>query len=153
MLLVLHRSAHGTDNLYGCGEFNIRKYALIVCKVLSSQDGLFGRYIYAFTRHKLHDTIRKFHDITSLPNVMGAIDGTHISLSYKPQWDVTPMSCDFFNKKKFHSVLLQAVCNSERFFFGMIVHDNRVEYMMLRNFPDPNLTHNYEDEIYCLIWF
>ena len=51
-----------------------------------------------------------------MPNVVGAIDGTHIPLSSRPQRGLTLMPSDFFNKKKFHSVLLQAVCDSERFF-------------------------------------
>ena len=121
MSLVVYRLAHGfsykaMDNLYGCGESTIRKYTLIVCKVLSCQDGLFATYIHAPRGHRLADTIWKFRDITGLPNVVGAIDGTHIPLSSRLQRGLTPMSADFFNRKKFHSVLLQTVCDSERFF-------------------------------------
>ena len=119
--LVVYQLAHGyfckaMDNLYGCGESTIRKYTSIVCRVLSRQDGLFGTYIHAPRGKILADTIRKFPDITGLPNVVGAIDGTHIPLSSRPQRGLTPMPSDFFNRKKFHSVLLQAVCDSERFF-------------------------------------
>ena len=105
------------DNLYGYGESTIGKYMLIVCGVLSSQDGLFGRYIYTPIGHtRVAITIRKFCDNTGLPNVMGVIDGTHIFLLYRPQRGLIPMPCDFFIRKKFHSVLLQAVCDLERFF-------------------------------------
>ena len=52
---------------------------------------------------------------------MGAIDGTHIPLSSWPQRGLTPMPFDFFNRKQFHSVLLQAVCDSERFFWNVCV--------------------------------
>ena len=107
------------DNLYGCRESTIRKYTLIVCRVLSRQDGLFGTYIHPLRRHRLIDTIWKFRDITGLSNVVDAIDGTHISLSSRPQRGLTPMSSEFFNRKKFHIVLLQAVCNSERFFWNV----------------------------------
>ena len=122
--LVVYRLAHGfsckaMDNLYGCGESTIRKYTSIVCRVLSHQDGFFGIYIHAPRGHRLADTIRKFRDITSLPNAVGAIDGTHIPLSSRPQRDLTPIPSDFFNRKKFHSVLLQAVCNLERFFWNV----------------------------------
>ena len=109
------------DNLYGCGQSTIRKYTIIVYKVLSSHEGLFGRYIHAPTRHRLTDIIRKFRDITGLPNVVGIIDGTHIPLSCKPQRGLTPMPFDFFNRKKFHSVLSQGVCDSERFFWNVCV--------------------------------
>ena len=44
-------SCKAMDNLCGCRESTIRKYTLIVCKVLSAQDGLFGRYIQASIGH------------------------------------------------------------------------------------------------------
>ena len=88
------------STLYNCGESIIRKYTLIVCRVLPSRNGLFDMYIHAPRGHRLMDTIRKFRDLTGLPNVMGAIDGTHILLSTRPQRGLTPMPCDFFNMKK-----------------------------------------------------
>ena len=45
------------------------------------------------------DTIRKFKDLTGLPNVVGAIDGTHIPLSTRPNRGLILMPCDFFNRK------------------------------------------------------
>ena len=84
------------NNLYRCGEFIIKNNTLIICRVLSSQDGLFGRYIHAPTWHRLVDIICKFHDIIGLPNLEDGIDGTHIPLSYKSQQDLTPMPSDFF---------------------------------------------------------
>ena len=109
--LVVYRLAQGLsckamDSLYACEESTIRKYTLIVYKVFSSADGLFRRYIHAPTGHRVTDTIRKFREKTGLPNVVGAIDGTHIHLSSKHARGLTPMPCDFFNRKKFHSVLL-----------------------------------------------
>ena len=63
--LVVYRLAHGfsckaMDNLYGCGESTIRKSTLIVCRVLSRHDGLFGTYIHVPRGHRLADIIRKF---------------------------------------------------------------------------------------------
>jgi len=52
------------------------------------------------------DIIRKLWDLTDLPNVIGAIYDTYFPLSTRPQRDLTPMPCNFFNKKKFHNVLL-----------------------------------------------
>lgn len=56
---------------------------LIVCKIFSYQDGLFGKYIYAPTGHKLINIIRKFREKTGLSNVVGAIDDKYIILSSK----------------------------------------------------------------------
>ena len=53
--------------------------------------------------------------------MVGVIDGTHIPLSSRPQRDLMPMPFDFFNRKNLHSVLLQAVCDSERFFWNVCV--------------------------------
>lgn len=101
MFLVVYRLAQCLickvmDNLYECGESTITKYTLIICRVFSFQDKLFGRYIHAPTGHRLADTIRNFCNITGLPNVVGVIGGTHIYLSSRPQWGLTLMSYDFF---------------------------------------------------------
>ena len=87
--LVLYRLAHGysckaMNMLYGCGESTIRKYTLIVCRVLSPRNGQFHAYVHARRGHRLMDVIRKFKGLTGLPNVVGAIDGTHIPLSTRP---------------------------------------------------------------------
>ena len=110
MCLVVYRLTHSfsckvMNNLYGYGESTIRKYTLIVCRVLSSRNGLFGTHIHEPRGHSLMDTICNLRDHTGLPNVVGAIDGTHIPLSTRPQRGLTPMPCDFFNNF-FYSVLL-----------------------------------------------
>ena len=74
-------SCKAMDNLYECGGSTIRNYTLIICRVFFFQDGLFGSYSHTPTGHRLAITIRKFCDITSLLNVMDAIDGKQILLS------------------------------------------------------------------------
>ena len=133
--LVVYRLAHDffcktMNMLYGCGKSIIRKYTLIVCRVLSSRTGLFGAYIHASRGHRLMDIIHKFRDLTSLPNVVGAIDGTHIPLSTKPQGDLTPILCDFFNWKKFIVYYCKQYA-MQRVFFEMCMEGNPVECMML----------------------
>ena len=123
----------------------LESISLLCVGYFFSQDALFGRYIHAPTGHRLHDTICKFCNIIGLPNVVGAINGIHIPLSYKPQRGLIPMLCDVFNRKKFHSVLLQAMCNSERFFKIVCAGQSDGLYD-----AGPKFTHNYEDEIYWL---
>ena len=86
--LVLYRLAHGVScarmhNLYGCGEFTIRKYTMIVYRVLGSggQDGIFFHFIYTPHGDRLQSIIESFRNLTGLPNIVGAIDGTHIPLT------------------------------------------------------------------------
>ena len=84
--------------------------------------------------------------------MVGAIDSSHIPLLYELQRGLTPMPCDIFNKKKFTACCYK-ICTIRISFFGMFVQDNWRKYIMLRSLPNPNFTHNYEDEIYCLIRF
>ena len=85
--LVLYRLAHGVSsarmhNLYRCGESTIRKYTMIVCKALgTAEHGLFFHFIHTPHGDRLQNIIESFRDITGLPNIAGAIDGTHISLT------------------------------------------------------------------------
>jgi hypothetical protein len=55
-------------------------------------------------------------NVMGLPNVCGSIDGTHILLSRRPSIHLTPVATDFFNRKKFHSVVLQGVCDINKIF-------------------------------------
>ena len=90
MKLVLYRLAHGMScarmhNLYGCGESTIRKYSMIVCRVLGTgEDSLFFQFIHTPQGDRLQNIIESFRDITDLPNIASTIDGSHISLSTRP---------------------------------------------------------------------
>jgi len=123
--LVLYRLAHGVSsarmhNLYGCGESTIRKYSMIVCRALgSAEDGLFFQFIHTPDGDRLQRIIESFRDITGLPNIAGVIDGTHIPLTSRPSRRHTPMPQDFFNRKKFHSIVLQGVCDTNRMFWNV----------------------------------
>ena len=53
--LVFYTLAHGVScarmhNLYGCGESTIRKYTIIICRVLASREGIFHRFIHTYWR-------------------------------------------------------------------------------------------------------
>ena len=88
--LVLYQLAHGVScarmhNLYGCGESTIRKYTMIVYKALgTTKHGLFFQFIHSHHGDRLQSIIESFRDITRLPNIASAIDGTHIFLTWQP---------------------------------------------------------------------
>ena len=75
----------------------------------------------------LQNVCNEFELKKNFPGVVGAIDSTHIRI--KPP---SGHSNDYFNRKKFHSVILQAVCREDKQFTDLFcgwpgrVHDARV---------------------------
>lgn len=69
----------------------------------------------------------EFEQKRNFPGVIGAIDSTHICIK-PPHGHAT----DYFNRKKFHSIILQAVCRGDKRFTDVFcgwpgrVHDARV---------------------------
>jgi hypothetical protein len=79
-----------------------------------------------------HAVISEFQNKKGFPGVLGAIDGTHIKISAP-----TRRHQDYFNRKGYYSIILQAVCREDRRFTDVYcgwpgkVHDARV----FRNSP------------------
>lgn len=120
--IVLYRLAHGHSPENMCDRFNvgastIRKYTKIICSALSRD--LFPKYIRTPTGQRLRSITEKFRDITGMQNMVGCIDGCHIPLYEKPDRRKTPAAADFWNRKSFHSLLLQAVCDCDRIFWDV----------------------------------
>jgi len=97
-------------NRFNVETSTIRKYVDIICDVLCDKNKLFSKYISIPSSDHLQKIIDHFHEIASLPNICGAIDGTHISLASLPNERVT-FVVDFFNKKTIHSIVMQVICN------------------------------------------
>ncbi len=62
------------------GASTIRKYVDIVYDVLIDKDKLFNKYINIPSGQCLKNIIAHFEHLTSIPNICGAVDGTHIPL-------------------------------------------------------------------------
>ncbi|KAH8008742.1 hypothetical protein HPB51_003389 [Rhipicephalus microplus] len=64
---------------------------------------------------------------TGLPDVVGAIDGCHARIA-RP----TDSEQSYYNRKKFHSIILQGVCDTDMMFTSIFIgipgraHDSRV---------------------------
>ena len=80
---------------------------------------LFGHFIVIPSRDRLQRIINDFEELTGLPNICGAIDKTHIPLAECPCMKITLAAIDFFNKKKFYSIVLQKVYNSKKIFWNV----------------------------------
>ena len=86
-----------------------------------SDDGLFFQFFHTSSGDRLQSIIEKFRAITRLLNIVGTIDDIHIPLSARPSRRYTPMPQDFYNRKYFHSIVLQAVCDINKMFWNICV--------------------------------
>ncbi|XP_018562810.1 putative nuclease HARBI1 [Anoplophora glabripennis] len=82
------------------------------------------------TRPRALKIITAFENINRFPGVLGCIDGSHIKILPPKE---NPNS--YVNRKKFHSVLLQGVCDNEKLFLEVFTglpgscHDARLFHM------------------------
>jgi hypothetical protein len=53
--------------------------------------------------------------------ICGVIDGTHIPLSAKLNKQITSFVANFYNRKHFHSIVFQVVCDCDMFFWNACV--------------------------------
>ncbi len=72
--------------------------------------------------------MRGFYEIANFPGIVGAVDGTHIRIQ-APYGDQEPY---YVNRKGYHSVNVQAICDSNGRFLNMVAdwpgstHDSRI---------------------------
>jgi hypothetical protein len=60
------------------GASTIKKYVDIVCDVFIDRNFFGNKYINIAIVNQLRLIIYEFHELTSLPNICGSIDETHI---------------------------------------------------------------------------
>ena len=121
---VIYGLAHGHSpehmaNRFKVGASTIRKYVDIVCDILTYREKLFSYYIVIPSGDHLQGIINDFEELTGLLNICGAIDGIHIPLVECPSKRITLAESDFYNRKKFHSIVLQGVCDLKMIFWNV----------------------------------
>jgi len=76
---------------------------------------------------RLTQVVQGFKNKRDIDGVIGAIDGCHIAVACP-----TENACDYVNRKGYHSIILQAVCDCDMYFTDVYVgwpgsvHDARV---------------------------
>ncbi|KZV17759.1 hypothetical protein F511_01569 [Dorcoceras hygrometricum] len=121
--MVLSRLSHGLSlktlaSRYGLEPYLISKITNMVTRLLATK--LYPEFIkIPVSRRRLVDTIQGFQELTSLPNVCGAIDSTPIKL-HKLSPDIINGSM-YFCKHGFPSVLLQVVSDHKKIFWDVCV--------------------------------
>ncbi|KAI5070938.1 hypothetical protein GOP47_0013189 [Adiantum capillus-veneris] len=115
-------------NLFGMGESTIRKYVVIICRILSSTDFFHRVGIRVPHGDRLEKIMAGFEAISGLPHIAGALDGTHIRLQRKPAREFYPTQ--YINRHGFPSILLQGIVDSNKLFWSAVcraaggVHDS-----------------------------
>ena len=66
-------------------------------------------------RADIFETKRNFYQVAGFPGIIGCIDGSHIPI-------VAPHEDEFafVNRKKFHSINVQAICDSSLVFMDVV---------------------------------
>jgi hypothetical protein len=128
--LLLYRMAHNCTTRQICLQMDTSKGSLHkLCKEILDifKKKLFPRFVRWPTATELMIIKKEFSEMAGFPDVVGAIDGSHIKIHKPPFSDSS-----YFNRKKDYSIILQAVVDSDMQFINInvgypgSVHDSRV---------------------------
>nr|CAG8635682.1 14393_t:CDS:2 [Entrophospora candida] len=113
------------SSLFGISEGTVILYTNRTIKAILETKNNYVKWPVEQHRHEILDG---FQQIGGFPNVIGAIDGTHINLTNAPSKDPEV----FFNRKKRYSIQCQAIVDHRGIFTNYLigwpgsVHDARV---------------------------
>ncbi|KAL1479123.1 hypothetical protein MTO96_052122 [Rhipicephalus appendiculatus] len=102
-----------------------------ISRVLDFLDSISAREICWPDRDQRERNKRTFMKLvrrrSGLPDVVGAIDGSHVRIARPTQSEQS-----YYDRKKFHSIILQGVCDADMMFIDVFIgipgtaHDSRV---------------------------
>jgi hypothetical protein len=114
---VLYKLAHGTTNsvisdMFGIGACTVsnilREFVTAVLAILKPT------YVrWPTIRAELKKLADGFECLRGIPRVVGAIDGSHIPIIAPREWPA-----DYYNRKGYHSILLQGIVDSNSCFWN-----------------------------------
>lgn len=113
-------------NRFGMGESTFSYALRDVTNVLITKF-LAKKIVFPNTILEINEITKEFKKIGRISNVIGAIDGSHIPIKAPHLFPV-----DYFNRKGFYSIVLQAVVDHEKKFLDICVgwpgftHDSRI---------------------------
>ncbi|KAK1417483.1 hypothetical protein QVD17_26611 [Tagetes erecta] len=116
--LSLGLSAKTVAKRYSLEPYLVSKITNMVTRLLSTK--LYPEFIkIPAGRRRLHETTNSFAEITSLPNICGAIDNTHVRIHKLPPNLPNPNL--YMNAYGFRSVQLQVVADHKKIFWDVCV--------------------------------
>lgn len=108
-------SAAAVARRHNLDPFLVSKITNMVTRLLSTK--LYPEFIKIPVSRRLHSTSNSFHQLTSLPNVCGAIDSSPVRLRRLP----SSSPDTYLSKHGFPSVLLQVVADHNKIFWDVCV--------------------------------
>ncbi|KAL6952278.1 hypothetical protein U1Q18_052806 [Sarracenia purpurea var. burkii] len=120
--MVLSRLTHGLSaktlaSRYSLEPYLISKITNMITRLLATK--LYREFIkIPVSRRRLVETTQAFEELTSLPNMCGAIDGTPIKLRRLPA-DINPST--YRCRDGYPAVLLQVVADHKKIFWDVCV--------------------------------
>ena len=116
---------HTIAELFGLGRSTVGEIVLNTCNAITSH--LLPRYVHVPQNDRLKEVVDGFEHRWGFPQPVGSIDGSHIPI-LKPK----DSASDYYNRKGFYSVIMQAVVEFRGLFMDVNigwpgkVHDARV---------------------------
>ena len=113
------------SDCHNVSQTTVSKCLKLVTRAIAS---LSRQYIVTPSGIDLRRTVQDFHDIAGMPDVIGAIDGTHIAIQ-RPRVENSEL---FRCRKGYFSLNVQAVCGPDLRFHNVVarwpgsVNDNRI---------------------------
>ncbi|KAL5705825.1 hypothetical protein ACHQM5_024242 [Ranunculus cassubicifolius] len=121
--MVLSRLAHGYSAKTLAAKYSLEPYVVakitnVVTRILATK--LYPEFVKIPVGHRLLQIIHAFKDITGLPNMCGAIDGSPIRVSRIPE-DEGYNSSAYRSRNGHSAVLLQVVADHRKIFWDVCV--------------------------------
>jgi len=114
LALGLYRLAHGNSYKSIGPNFNVGRSTVLeaVQDVVEALFNLRNVYIkFPITEAETRVCIETFEDVSDLPNIVGAIDGSHIRIAAPPDSAV-----DYFSRYQQHDFIVQAIVDGKKRF-------------------------------------
>ncbi|XP_038720528.1 protein ALP1-like [Tripterygium wilfordii] len=122
--MVLSRLAHGYSAKTLASRYSLEPY--LISKITNMVTRLLATKLYAefvkipVSRSRLIETTQAFEELTSLPNICGAIDGSPVKIHNLRQ-SSDQMNNSYRCKYGYNSVLLQVVADHKKIFWDVCV--------------------------------
>ena len=100
---------------FGMGIGYAHREFINFCKQLQSIEAEYLTWPNGGYAHKVMDDFNNLRENNSFPDVFGCVDGKHIMIRAPPK-----ERDSYFNRKGHHSILLQAVCDSNLCFIDIV---------------------------------